>query len=286
MNLREYDISHRYTARLLSSDRITPAESPTEVRHLVFELPENGFRFQEGQSIGVLAPGPHEFGNRYHLRLYSIASPRGEHGRKNTIDICVRRCFYVDEISGERYPGKASNFLCDLRPGGTVDITGPYGVAFALPPDDTCNLVMIGVGTGIAPFRAFTKYIYGEHHGWQGKVRLFYGAQTGTELVYRNEFKRDLGLYYDDQSFQAFEAVSPRPHFDLPPALDRILMDNSQEIWYLLQDPGTYLYIAGLASVAKKFESAMIDMAGSEIAWKELRDEMVEQKRYAELLYE
>ena len=287
MNLREYDITHPYAATLVSSDRITPPDSDTEVRHLVFELPENGFHFVEGQSIGVLVPGPHEFGNPRHLRLYSIASPRrGEHGRKNAISICVRRCFYIDEISGELYPGRASNYLCDLGPGARIDITGPYSSQFALPPDDTCNILMVGVGTGIAPFRAFMKHIYEEHHGWQGKVRLFYGAQTGMELLYRNEYMRDLGLYYDDASFQAFEAVSPRPHFDLPPALERLFLESAQEIWYMVQDPKTYVYVAGLLDVARKFETSMIEIAGSEQAWQELRNDLMDQHRYAELLYE
>src|SRR5689334_15235081 len=107
MKLLDYDISHPHTAKLLASERITP-KTVAEVRHLVFELPEEEFDFVEGQSIGVLAPGPHDFGNKYHLRLYSIASSRkGENGARNTFSICVRRCFYIDEISGERYPGKA-----------------------------------------------------------------------------------------------------------------------------------------------------------------------------------
>lgn len=287
MNLCEYDISHPYTATLVASDPITPPDSDTEVRHLVFELPADGFSFVEGQSIGVLAPGAHEFGNPRHFRLYSIASPRhGENGKKNTISICVRRCFYIDEINGERYPGRASNYLCDLRPGVPVEVTGPYGVPFQIPPDDKCNILMVGAGTGIAPFRAFIKHIYEERRRWTGKVRLFYGAQTGMELLYRNDYKTDLGLYYDDASFQAFAVVSSRPHFDVMAELDQLLTEHKPEVWYMMQDPRTYVYVAGLTSVAQKFEKSMIDMAGYEQTWHELRDELVAQKRYAELLYE
>src|SRR5579863_816819 len=64
MNLSEFDISKQYTAMLLSSDRITAPESDAEVRHLVLQLPKRRFEYREGQSVGVLAPGPHEFGNR------------------------------------------------------------------------------------------------------------------------------------------------------------------------------------------------------------------------------
>ncbi len=144
VHLSEYDISNPCTAKLLKSERITP-KTEGEVRHLVLELPEGDFDFVEGQSIGVLVPGPHEFGNAYHFRLYSIASSRkGDDGKCNSISICVRRCFYIDEISGERFPGIASNYLCDAKPGDPIRIAGPYGAHFNIPTDPSVNLLMIG----------------------------------------------------------------------------------------------------------------------------------------------
>ena len=134
MKLSDYDLNNPYLTTLVSSERITPPTWEAEVRHLVLRLPGAPFHYVEGQSIGVLAPGPHEFGNAHHLRLYSIASPRGgDDGRGDTISICVRRCFSIDDISGERYPGRASNFLCDANAGDPIQITGPYGVPFEAP---------------------------------------------------------------------------------------------------------------------------------------------------------
>ena len=285
MKLSEYDISHPYEATLLSSDRITPSDT-AEVRHLVLKLSNGDFGFIEGQSVGVLLPGPHEFGNPHHFRLYSIASTRkGEKGRRDTISICVRRCFYLDEISGEMYPGKASNFLCNAKPGDKIMMTGPYGSHFLIPADDTSNLLMIGAGTGIAPFRAFVRHIYEERGGWKGKVRLFYGARTGMEMLYRNKEIRDLNLYYDDKTFEAFEAVSPRPFFDDPPQLDRLLMEHANQVGDLVKDPKTYVFVAGLEQVADMFETAMAFIMGSAPTWFQLRRELIDQNRYAELLY-
>lgn len=285
MKLGEYDISHPYTAKLVSSDRLTPSNSDAEVRHLVLQLPENDFDFLEGQSIGVLTPGPHEFGNPHHLRLYSVASSsHGETGR-DTISICVRRCFYIDEISGERYPGKASNYLCDAQPGDPIQITGPYGSHFTMPPEPHCNMLMVGAGTGIAPFRAFIRKIYEERGEWKGKVRLFYGAKTGMEMLYMNDIERDMALYYDEKSFKAFEAVSPRPRVDHLPALDRLLLENQAEVWEMIQDNKTYVYVAGLVAAVEKFGKAMAAIAGSEEAWILKRHELTAQRRYAELLY-
>jgi len=288
MNLREFDISKPFSAALVSSERITSPESDAEVRHLVFEMPPNQkFEFVEGQSLAVIVPGPHEFGNRNHVRLYSIASPRcGEHGRHARFSLCVRRCFYIDEVNGERYPGKASNYLCDLMPGDVTNMAGPYNCAFSMPDNDTANMLMIGVGTGIAPFRAFTRHIFEERRGWRGQVRLFFGANTGMELLYRNDYNRDLGLYYDYQTFKAFETVSPRPHADVPPDMDRLLEENMNEVWTLIHDAKTYTYVAGLIDVEHKFYKAMCKAAGSEMAWRALREQLVADGRYAELLYE
>ena len=54
----------------------------------------------------------------------------------------------------------------------------------------------------------------------------------------------------------------------------------------MVQDPKTYVYIAGLQDAAKKFEKAMIAHAGSEQAWTEQRALLTANGRYAELLYE
>jgi ferredoxin--NADP+ reductase len=286
MNFDQDDIYDAYSATVISSERITPPDA-AEVRHLVLRLPEGEFTFSEGQCVAVLVPGPHEFGNAYHVRLYSIASSRaGEGGEPGDISICVRRCFSIDPISGEQFPGKASNYLCDAKVHDSILLAGPYGAHFSIPSDPNCNLLMVGAGTGIAPFRSFVKRIYSELGGWQGKVRLFYGARTGTEMLYMNDVKKDLDLYYDEKTFRAFEAVSPRPHFDEPPALDQILADNAREVWEMIQEPNTHVYVAGQFDAEQKFAKAMSEMAGSESAWRHKRQEMLRQDRYAELLHE
>ena len=145
---------------------------------------------------------------------------------------------------------------------------------------------MVGVGTGIAPFRAFIKRIYQQHGSWKGKVRLFHGAKSGVELLYLNELRKDLALYYDQGSFRAFEAISPRPHYDAPPALDRVLIDNANEIWRMIQDPKTHVYVAGLVDAARKFDAGMEAMAGGKETWQEVKANLNLERRYSELLYE
>jgi ferredoxin--NADP+ reductase len=286
MKLSEYNTDRIYRADVVSTERITD-ESTDEVRHIILRIPDPTFQYLEGQSIAVLVRGPHEFGNEQHVRLYSIASSLGTvRDRGAEISICVRRCFYIDEVSGERHPGIASNYLCDLRPGDRIEISGPYGRQFLPPRDETCNLLMIGVGTGIAPFRAFTKHIYGVHGGWKGKVRLFYGARTGLDLLYMNDKNKDLTNYYDEETFKAFEAVSPRPHFDEPADLASTIKEHGKEVWSMLQHPKTHAYVSGLSKLEEQLDKALGEIAGSDEAWQQAKAKLIEEGRWSTLFYE
>lgn len=285
LRLEEYDISNPITATVATNERITPEGSAEEVRQLVLQFERGEFDFQVGQSIGVLIPGPHDFGNKHYFRLYSVAGLQEPGNGKIGIEVCVKRCSYVDEYSGERYKGVASNYLCDLKSGDQVTFAGPYGPAFEIPEDANSNILMIGMGTGIAPFRVFIKRIYKQKGGWRGKVRLFYGAKTGLELLYMNDVKDDLTNYFDQETFKAFEAVSPRPALDEPIALDRTLDENRGEVWGMILQPNTYVYVAGLEKVRDMLDKAFSKMAGSEEKWLRRKAELVAGKRWVELIY-
>ena len=285
MKLAEYDISHPFTATVTKSERITD-ENTDEVRHINLRVHHPSFHFVEGQSVGVLVPAPPVFGNETYLRLYSIASSRlGEDQETAEISLCVRRCFLIDEISGERYPGVVSNHLCDAQPGDSIDMTGPYGRHFMPPRDNTCNLLMIGVGTGIAPFRAFLKHIYEDRKEWRGQIRLFYGAKSGMDLLYLNDKNDDLSTYYDEATFKAFEALSPRPHFDEPVDIYSTLHDNASEAWDLIQDPKTHVYISGLSKLEEDLDRVFRDAAGTREVLETVKTELVEAGRWSTLFY-
>jgi ferredoxin--NADP+ reductase len=284
--LEDFDVGNTFTGTVKETTRITPESYDEEVRNIVLELDKRDFNCDIGQSVGLLVPGPHEFGNPYHFRLYSVADiAHGENGSNPTIDLCVKRCFYIDEVSGEQRPGVASNFLCGLREGETVSLTGPYGAVFRVPANEEADLLMVGMGTGIAPFRAFVKHIYKERGGWKGNVRLFYGARTGLELVYMNDLKNDFANYYDEQTFKAFEAVSPRPYMDDPVALAQTFEQNRDEVWDMILSPQTNVYVAGLEAVLELLDEAMEKLAGSEEEWQRRKAELVAGERWQELIY-
>lgn len=268
-----------------ASQRITP-ESADEVRRIVLRIDMPSFYFLEGQNIGVLTPGPHPYGNKTHHRYYTIAnSQKSPDGEGVEIELLVRRCFYIDEVSGEEYPGEASNYLCNAQPGEKIGITGPHRSPFRIPADKSGNLLMLGTGTGIAPFRAFLRRIYEEQTQWEGKVRLFYGARTGAEMLYMNDINDDLASYYDQATFQAIQSLSKGVLVDESDALQRGIEDNAKEIWALLQDPKTHVYLAGMKKIAAAFDASMAGMAGSETQWNTVKQGLIDSQRWSELTY-
>ena len=286
MRLEEYDVSTQYAARVLTSQRLTPSESTEEVRELILEAESDTFHASVGQNIGVLAPGRRELGQEHHYRLYSVADvPRVTADGRQQLSICVRRCNYIDAFSGEEYPGVASNYLCDLQPGEMLTITGPYGQAFALPREHDANMILIGAGTGIAPFRAFIKHIYQRRPDFGGSILLVHGAQTGLELLYQNDEKNDFAMYYDRGTFEAVEALSKRPGWSDSIDWQGPLKQRATMISQLLQDPKTYVYLAGLVEIRDQLDQVFAEVVGSVDQWQQWKTTMEADGRWVELLY-
>jgi ferredoxin--NADP+ reductase len=285
-HLEEFDRGPHYAATVVSSERITPEASEVEVRELVLDVDRPGQPFRLGQSIGIVAPGNPAFGQEHHFRLYSIADLPEEGGSgRPRIKICVRRCNYIDEYSGERFKGLASNYLCDLHPGDTLTLTGPFPHPFDVPVELDANLILIGSGTGIAPFRGLVKHIYRDLPEWKGRIWLFHGARTGLEMLYRNDERDDFAQYYDHETFEAFQALSPRPGWSDAIAWDRAIEERSAELWNMLGGPKTYVYVAGPEETLTELEKVFADLAGGLELWQRRKAELVAGRRWVELVY-
>ncbi|MCC7396441.1 MAG: ferredoxin-NADP reductase [Planctomycetes bacterium] len=284
MLLQDYDTTIQFTATVVTTERITPAATE-EVREIQLDIDKKGFTASAGQSIGVLAPGQREFGQKHHFRLYTIADMPEHKGAVTRVKLCVKRCNYVDEYSGESYPGVASNYLCSLKPGDKILMTGPYGLAFPVPDEAGANLILIGAGTGIAPFRAFIRHLNAVKPAFTGKVRLFHGARSGLDLLYKNQQKNDLTLYYDHPTFVAIEALGKRPHWSDDIDWDGAVQSRGAEIGKLLDDSKTYVYVAGLEKVRDQLDKVFAEVVGTPARWARRKAELVAGKRWLELLY-
>jgi ferredoxin--NADP+ reductase len=286
MRLEDYPTEPNHRATILNSETITDEGADVEVRELVMAVDEGDFKFDIGQCIGVVVKGPEAFGRSVHHRLYTVAdTPVPEAQGKPQITIVVRRCNYIDDYSGEEYIGINSNYLCDRRPGDSITITGPFGMPFSVPADKHANLLLIGLGTGIAPFRALVKHIYKNVGDWKGKVRLLYGAHSGLELLYMNNKRDDFTNYYDEDTFEAFKALSPRPNWADPIAWDYAIEDRAEEISKMLSDHHSYIYVAGQRRIRDALDELFTNMCGSQAAWISKKAELVKQDRWVELLY-
>jgi ferredoxin--NADP+ reductase len=284
VRLQDYDTSERFNATLVTTQRITPNDTD-EVRELALDVDRADFAPHAGQSVGVLAPGRSEFGQEHHFRLYTVADMPESVDGATRIKLCVRRCRYIDEYSGEEYDGVASNWLCDLPRGAEITMTGPYGSPFPIPQDPDAALVLIGAGTGIAPFRAFVRRLYHEHPDFGGRILLFHGARSGLDLLYKNSEKDDFAQYYDRATFDAIEALSSRPHWTDRVDWEGALKSRGEELASLLDDPRTYVYVAGLEAILERLDKTLAGIVGSDERWKRRKAELVAGERWVELLY-
>ena len=95
----------------------------------------------------------------------------------------------------------------------------------------------------------------------------------------------DLADYYDQASFKAFKSLAANTLMRSSDALALGLRENVGEVWSLIQEPKTYVFLAGLGKIAQVFDKVMGERAGSPEAWQGIKQAMVREKRWSELIY-
>jgi ferredoxin--NADP+ reductase len=100
-----------------------------------------------------------------------------------------------------------------------------------------------------------------------------------------NDHHNDIAEYLDEDTFRAIEALSPRPHWNDPPALDEALKAHEEEVWRLLQQPDTWIYVAGIAEVGEMLDRVLAEFAGSQEGWARRKAELIAGGRWTEIVY-
>lgn len=278
-----YKPAEPWRTRVVSNELLTESKAD-EVRHIVIDLAGSQLHYTEGQSIGILPPGQQENGKPHKLRLYSIASASGgERNQPDTVGLCVKRLVEPKD-DGSTYLGVASNYICDAKPGDEVLVTGPVGIHFLLPADDTTDLVFVATGTGIAPFRAFLDHIYRQRGGWKGRIVLFCGAKYSNELVYMNEFNHDIDEYRGRPGFDIITAVSREQS---NPDGSRVYVqhrieENFAEIQRMLHS-NFALYMCGLKGMDRGIDEVFARNVGT--GWEEMKKSLKQSGRWIVEVY-
>ncbi len=261
-----YNLGKPVEATVQGNYRLTAEGSDADVRHIILDFGAHPMPVLEGQSIGILPPGQDAEGKPHLPRLYSISSPRdGERPNYNNLSLTVKR----------EPGGVCSNYVCDLKKGDKVRVTGPFGATFLLPSDPEAELLMICTGTGSAPFRGFTMRRQRETPGALGKMMLVFGARRPEELPYFGPLKKVPDSFL--HKVFAFSRLDGEPkHY-----VQDKLREESARVAALLSSPKAYIYICGLKEMERGVEEAFADIArGVGLDWAATRDQLRNEGRY------
>ncbi|KQK20033.1 ferredoxin--NADP reductase, leaf isozyme 1, chloroplastic [Brachypodium distachyon] len=279
----KYRPKEPYVGKCLLNTKITADDAPGETWHMVFAT-DGEVPYKEGQSIGVVADGLDKNGKPHKLRLYSIASSAlGDFGDSKTVSLCVKRLVYTND-QGEVVKGVCSNFLCDLKPGADVNITGPVGKEMLMPKDPNATIIMLATGTGIAPFRSFLWKMFFEKYEdykFNGLGWLFLGVPTSSSLLYKEEFGKMKAKA--PENFRVDYAIS-REETNAEGQkmyIQTKMAEYKDELWELLKKDNTYVYMCGLKGMEKGIDEIMIPLAAKEgIDWLDYRKQLKKSEQW------
>ncbi|UPA28186.1 MAG: hypothetical protein LW808_002660 [Verrucomicrobiota bacterium] len=171
-------------------------------------------------------------------RLYSITS--SQRAYPSQIQLIVAEVAYQNSLGKMTY-GVASHYLCETLNVGDEARVAVISSKFKLPEDDTTAVVMIGPGTGIAPFRSFLQERAARHS--HGSHWLFFGDQHRREH------------FYYQQELEAWQKKGVLTRLDLAFSRDQdykiyvqdCMREHAAELWHWI-DEGAYIYICGDAA--------------------------------------
>jgi sulfite reductase (NADPH) flavoprotein alpha-component len=214
-------------------------------------------------------------------RLYSISSSPAEVGEEVHLTVGVVRF----EHEGRARSGAASSFLADrVEEDGAVRVFVEHNDNFRLPNDMTKPIIMVGSGTGVAPFRAFMQQRVADEAS--GKNWLIFGnPHFASDFLYQTEWQQ----FAKEGFLHKYDFAWSRDQEKKIYVQDKI-RENSTALWQWLQE-GAYFYVCGDASkMAKDVEQALLDVIAKEgnLSPNEAEDylnELREEKRYQRDVY-
>jgi len=215
-------------------------------------------------------------------RMYSIASSQAEVEEEVHLTVGVVR---YPQADGTVRSGGASSYLADrLEEGQSVRVFVEHNDNFRLPANPATPVIMVGPGTGIAPFRAFMQER--EAQGDEGQNWLFFGNPHFTQdFLYQVEWQK----YVKSGLLTRIDLAFSRDQAHKIYVQDRI-RERGAELWQWLEQ-GAHFYVCGDANrMAKDVQEALIDIIAQHgnkdrEAAEEYLNELRRAKRYQRDVY-
>ena len=267
-----YSPKNVMNATVSGNYRVTALGTESDTHHIVLDFGSGNFPVLEGQSLGIIPPGVDAQGRAHHARQYSIANPRdGERPGYNNVSLTVKRV--TADHDGNAVRGVASNYVCDLKKGDTVQVIGPFGASFLMPNHAGSHLLMICTGTGSAPMRAMTerrrRLRAAGYASASGKLMLFFGARSQKELPYFGPLM-NLPKDFVDINF-AFSRTPNEPKR----YVQDLMRERAADIATLLKDANSFIYVCGLKGMEAGVLEVLRDTAISHgMDWAALHAEL------------
>lgn len=188
-------------------------------------------------------------------RLYSIASSQLAHPDEVHLTVGVVRY----QAHGRHRKGVCTNFLADLvGAGDPVPVFVQPNKNFRLPADPAASVIMVGPGTGIAPFRSFIEHRAAT--GAPGRNWIFFGNPHAVrDFFYEDEWRRYRSSGVLDRLDLAFSRDQPEKIY-----VQHRLREHAAELYAWLRD-GAYFYVCGNAShMAVDVHEALLDIVATQ----------------------
>lgn len=245
VELNIHSPKHPAEATIVENYVCTAESSPNIIRHLTFDISGTDLegKFKVGQSIGVLPPGEDDRGKPHKLRLYSVSSPsKGEDNKPHLVSTTVKRA--MDEVDGTFYTGVCSNYLCNLKPGDKVKVTGPSGRRYLLPENaQDFNYVFFATGTGIAPFRGMIIELF--EQGITNEVALIFGCPYRTDVIYPKYF-HEMEQKHDNFHYIKMISREGRREDGSKYYVQTAIDDHTETLSPILAKENTLIYLCGM----------------------------------------
>ncbi|MBW3532958.1 assimilatory sulfite reductase (NADPH) flavoprotein subunit [Shewanella sp. NKUCC06_TVS] len=237
-----------------SAELLALSEDKEQVRHFIlkhqfadlvtqYPLSNNSVTLNAAKLLELLRP--------LTPRLYSIASSQSEVETEVHLTVAL----VEDERHGSARFGGASHFLASAQEGTQVKVYVESNKHFRLPENPETPVIMVGPGTGVAPFRAFMQERVAQ--GIQGDSWLFFGnPHFEQDFLYQTEWQQ----YLKNGDLSRIDVAFSRDQAHKIYVQHRI-KEQGQALWQWLQN-GAHLYICGDAErMAKDVHQALIEVA-------------------------